>query len=191
MELKGRTVLFLIDSIFFDTDCISAFLWVKNESLLETMYSGKIVIPKEVYDELNKPSILHLKHRIDQLISRGSAKIMTMYIMTEEYDLYRNLTTISEYNHKVIGKGEAASISLAKKYNGILGSNNLRDIKYYVDKFSLKHITTGDILVKAYEDNLITEDQGNIIWSEMLSKRRRIGADSFTEFLKIKKSYDN
>ena len=39
MELKGRTVLFLIDSIFFDTDCISAFLWVKNESLLETMYS--------------------------------------------------------------------------------------------------------------------------------------------------------
>lgn len=48
-------MLFLIDSIFFDTDCISAFLWVKNESLLETMYSGKIVIPKEVYDELNKP----------------------------------------------------------------------------------------------------------------------------------------
>ena len=184
MELKGRTVLFLIDSIFFDTDCISAFLWVKNESLLETMYSGKIVIPKEVYDELNKPSILHLKHRIDQLISRGSAKIMTMDIMTEEYDLYRNLTTISEYNHKVIGKGEAASISLAKKYNGILG------IKYYVDKFSLKHITTGDILVKAYEDKLITEEQGNIIWSEMLSKRRRIGANSFTEFLKIKK-YDN
>ena len=114
MELERRTELFLIDSIFFDTDCISAFLWVKNESLLETMYSGKIVIPKEVYDELNKPSILHLKH-----------------------------------------------------------------------------ITTGDILVKAYEDNLITEDQGNIIWSEMLSKRRRIGANSFTEFLKIKKSYDN
>ena len=72
----------------------------------------------------------------------------------------------------------------------IIEYNNLRDIKYYVDKFSLKHITTGDILVKAYEDNLITEDQGNIIWSEMLSKRRRIGANSFTEFLKIKK-YDN
>ena len=127
MELKGRTVLFLIDSIFFDTDCISAFLWVKNESLLETMYSGKIVIPKEVYDELNKPSILHLKHRIDKLIARGSAKIMLMDIMTEEYDLYRKLTTISE----------------------------------------------------------------NIIWSEMLSKRRRIGSNSFTEFLKIKKSDNN
>ena len=127
MELKGRTVLFLIDSIFFDTDCISAFLWVKNENLLEKMYSGKIIIPKEVYDELNKPSILHLKHRIDKLIARGSAKIMLMDIMTEEYDLYRKLTTISE----------------------------------------------------------------NIIWSEMLSKRRRIGSNSFTEFLKIKKSDNN
>lgn len=41
-----------------------------------------------------------------------------------------------------------------------------------------------------YENSLITEDQVNIIWSEMLSKRRRIGANSFTEFLKIKK-YDN
>ena len=172
-------MLFLIDSIFFDTDCISAFLWVKNESLLEKMYSGKIIIPKDVYDELNK------------LIAIGSAKIMLMDIMTEEYDLYRKLTTISENNHKIIGKGEAASISLAKKYDGILGSNNLRDIQYYVDKFSLKHITTGDILVKAYEDNLITEDQGNIIWSDMLSKRRRIGANSFTEFLKIKKSDNN
>ena len=75
-------------------------------------------------------------------------------------------------------------------HNHLCLTNNLRDIKYYVDKFSLKHITTGDILVKAYEDKLITEEQGNIIWSEMLSKRRRIGANSFTEFLKIKK-YDN
>lgn len=41
----------------------------------------------------------------------------------------------------------------------IIEYNNLRDIKYYVDKFSLKHITTGDILVKAYEDKLITEEQ--------------------------------
>ena len=68
------------------------------------MYSGKIIIPKEVYDELNKPSILHLKHRIDKLIARGSAKIMLMDIMTKEYDLYRKLTTISETNHKIIGK---------------------------------------------------------------------------------------
>ena len=141
----------MTDSIFFDTDCIGAFLWVGAENLLEKLYFGKIVIPKEVYDEFNKPSIIHLKDRIDQLVANGSATIVSMEITTEEYALYKSLTTGCESGCKIIGKGEAAAISLAKKYNGVLGSNNLGDIKYYVDKFNLKHITTADILVEAFE----------------------------------------
>lgn len=58
-----------------------------------------------------------------------------------------------------------------------------RDIQCYVEEFSLKHLTTGDILVKAFEKNLITEQQGNELWSKMLAKRRKLGAVSFTEFL--------
>lgn len=49
----------------------------------------------------------------------------------------------------MIGKGEAASISLAKEHNGIVASNNLSDIAYYIEKFKLKHITTGDILLES------------------------------------------
>lgn len=175
----------MTDSIFFDTDCICAFLWVKKESLLDKMYTGEIVIPKQVYDEIDKPTIPHLKARIDLLISKGSATVMAIDIGTEEYDLYRRLTTYSkEINNKVIGRGEAASISLAKKYNGILASNNLRDIDQYVREFSLRHVTTGDILIEAYSKKLITEADGNVIWKEMLKKRRKIGAASFSEFLK-------
>lgn len=176
----------MTDSIFFDTDCISAFLWVNEQSLLEKMYPGKIVIPKEVYDELDKPNISHLKARLDQLISNGSGEIMSMDITSPEFELYRKLTSISNTNMKVIGSGEAASISLAKKYNGILGSNNLRDIQFYVEKFSLKHVTTGDILIKAFDLNIITEKQGNLIWTNMLNKRRKLGARSFTDFMKEK-----
>ncbi len=73
-------------------------------------------------------------------------------------------------------------IALAKEYNGILGSNNLRDVLFYVKKFSLKHITTGDILVEVFDSNLITEAQGNLIWDEMLKRKRKIGASSFTEY---------
>ncbi len=177
----------MINSIFFDTDCICAFLWVRNESLLEKMYPGKIVIPKQVYDEIDKPTIPQLKARIDQLIARGSAIVMSIDINSEEYYLYRNLTTFSG-NNKVIGRGEAASISLAKKHDGILGSNNFRDVAQYVDEFSLKHVTTGDILVEALERKLITEQEGNIIWQKMLNKRRKIGAESFTEFLQKSKA---
>ncbi len=176
----------MTDSIFFDTDCISAFLWIRNESLLAKMYFGKIVIPKEVYDEMDKPSIPHLKAGIDRLIAERAVQIMTMDILSEEYALYRSLTTLSEEYPKVIGRGEAASIALAKKYNGILGSNNLRDIKQYVEAFSLKHMTTGDILVEAYKKKLITEHEANTIWANMLKKKRKLGASSFTEFLQSK-----
>ncbi len=111
---------------------------------------------------------------------------MSMDISSEEYALYRELTTNSGGN-KVIGSGEAASISLAKKHNGVLGSNNLRDIICYVNKYSLKHVTTRDILVETFQKELITEKEGNTIWASMLEKRRKIGANSFTEFLQRSK----
>ncbi|WP_368346775.1 hypothetical protein [Peptostreptococcus anaerobius] len=177
----------MTNSIFFDTDCICAFLWINKESLLEKMYPGKIVIPKEVYNEIDRPNIPHLKARIDKLIDSGSAIVMSMDISSEEYSLYRKMTTYSGKN-KVIGSGEAASISLAKKHNGVLGSNNLRDVSYYIKKYSLNYVTTGDILVEALKKGLITEQEGNTIWAGMLKKRRKIGANSFTEFLQISKS---
>lgn len=173
----------LTSRVFIDTDCISAFLWVGTEYLLEKLYSGKIVIPQEVYDEINIPTIPHLKSRIDQLVAKGSAEIVSIDIGTEEYALYRDLTRNHDSN-KVIGKGEAASISLAKKHNGILGSNNLRDVKPYVEEFSLEHMTTGDILVEAFKAQFITEQEGNHIWNNMLKKRRKIGADSFSDYLR-------
>ncbi|HFE0858431.1 TPA: hypothetical protein ACLYZO_000558 [Streptococcus pneumoniae] len=109
-----------------------------------------MVIPQEVYDEINIPTIPHLKSRIDQLVTKGSAEIVSIDIGTEEYALYRDLTRNHDSN-KIIGKGEATSIFLAKKHNGILGSNNLRDVKPYVEEFSLEHMTTGDILIEAFK----------------------------------------
>ena len=69
---------------------------------------------------------------------------------------------------------------------GIVASNNLSDINGYVDEFKLRHITTGDILIEAYKKDIITEQQGNTIWAAMLAKRRKIGANSFTDYLSIK-----
>ncbi len=39
----------MIDSLFFDSDCISVFLWVKKQNLLTLLYPGKIMIPKPAY----------------------------------------------------------------------------------------------------------------------------------------------
>ena len=85
----------------------------------------------------------------------------------------------------VIGKGEAAAIVMTKSSDGVLASNNLRDIQKYVDKYHLKHITTGDILVEALKKGIITETEGNAIWTNMIAKRRMLPTPTFTDFLKL------
>ena len=51
----------MTEPLFFDTDCISAFLWVDHESILSKLFPGRIVIPKEVYDELSHPGVNRVK----------------------------------------------------------------------------------------------------------------------------------
>jgi len=172
----------MTDSYFFDTDCLSSFLWVdKEDILLKTC--DNIIIPESTYDELSSPSIPHLKNKIDNLMSNGKIKIQEMNIDSEEFSIFQKLTMSPDANHKSIGDGEAASIALSKVYNGVLASNNLKDIKQYIDEFQLKHITTGDILKKAYDNKIISENEGNVIWANMIKKRRKIGAGSFSEYL--------
>ncbi|WP_041459387.1 hypothetical protein [Aminobacterium colombiense] len=50
----------MIKKLFFDTGCISSFLWVKEEKILLTLYPERIILPKQVSDELCNPSIPHI-----------------------------------------------------------------------------------------------------------------------------------
>ena len=113
----------MIDSLYFDSDCISAFLWVKEQSLLALLYLGMIVIPKPAYEELSYPTTPHLKQRIDCLIDNNQASLATIDVDSDAYVLYQKLITSPDNGHKIIGPGEAASITLAKTNNGIVASN--------------------------------------------------------------------
>ncbi len=145
------------------------------------------MIPEEVYTELSIPSIPHLKNRIDVMIANGDAQIATIQSNSEEYRLYRKLISNPDPGHVIIGKGEAAAITLVKERGGILASNNLKDIRTYVDEFNLDHMTTGEILKEALYKGLITEEEGNNLWRNMLNKKRKLGYASFTDFLKENK----
>lgn len=174
----------MTEQLFFDTDCLSAFLWVNNQSLLAQLYPGRIVIPSQVYNELSHPNIPHLKTRIDAMVANSEAKVESFDVGSDMYNLYVKLTSNPEEGHLIIGSGEAAGIVMAKEKDGILASNNLRDVKQYVEEFGLKHITTGDILKEACEKSMISEAQANQLWQDMLNKRRKLGYASFTEYLK-------
>ena len=170
----------LTDLIYFDTDCLSAFLWVKEEKILTSLYSGRIMIPQQVYNEFTVP---HLKQRADTLINSGDAVLKSIMVSTPEFSLYSKLTSNPDAGHSIIGKGEAAALALASAQSGIVASNNLKDVVAYVTQLALRHITTGDIMIEAYKASLITESDGNTIWSAMLAKRRRIGAATFSDYL--------
>lgn len=167
--------------LYFDTDCLSAFLWVKNESILTQLYPGRVVIPKQVYDEL--ASVPHLQARINSLLGQNKVELLEIDAGTPAAELYAELTGNPRPGHIIIGRGEAASLALSKTFNGIVASNNLRDITQYIEEYGLQYKTTGDILLEALDAGIISEPEGNSLWSNMLRKRRQLGASSFTEFL--------
>ena len=174
--------------LFFDTDCISAFLWIDNTSIITKLYNKSIAIPPQVYNELQscRGQAIVVKERIDLMVSSGDAIIVDMETDSKEYEIYSSLAVSPTSNTSLIGRGEAACIAMAKERNGILASNNLRDITKYIEEYNLEHITTGDILVDAYENGMFSKDEIEGIWRNMLSKRRKLGAQSFEEYLNNK-----
>lgn len=174
----------MTNQLFFDTDCLSSFLWVKQEIILLSLYPGRIVLPQEVFVELSNPSIPHLKSKVAVLCSNGDITIKQILINTEEYNLFYEMALSPPKGEMIIGKGEAAALALAKVYGGVIASNNLRDVGKYIEKYELNHVTTGDILVTALNAGLIDENNGNQIWSNMLLKRRLLPTASFSDYLK-------
>lgn len=173
----------MTERLFFDTDCLSAFLWVRRQGLLPRLYPDGVVIPRPVYRELSRPGAPHLRQRLDALLAQHLVSVQDIAIDSEAYATYYQLTEAPAPGHKVIGSGEAASIALAREQGGIVASNNLKDIQACISQFRLRHVTTGDILTDAYRRGILTLAEGNTIWAAMLAKRRRLGAVSFSAYL--------
>jgi len=171
----------MTEPLFLDTDCLSTFLIVQRENLVLQLYAGRIGIPRQVYAELSKMAFL--KTRVDALLKANRVMLYQIAAGSDPGDLYLKLTTAPEPGYKIIGSGEAAAIVLTKQYDGILGSNNMRDILPYIALYHLQHRTSADIMVEALEQRLISEGQGNSIWREMLQRNRKMPAETFSDFL--------
>jgi len=102
----------MTDQLFFDTDCISAFLWVKEENILLKLYPNRVVLPKQVFQELSNPSIPHIKRRVHDLCLKGEVLTKEIVVNTDEYALYHELAASPPKGERIIGKGEAAALRL-------------------------------------------------------------------------------
>ena len=173
----------MTDRLFFDTDCISSFMWSDEGCLLTQLYPGRIIIPEMVHQELSRVRQPQFVKRINSLLDSGEATLMDIEVGSPSFSLYRRMTTNPEPGHSAIGKGEASALALAHEHNGIIASNNFRDIRQYVHDLKLNYLSTGDIMVEAYEQGLISLDKANDIWRIMVQEDCWIGADSFNDFL--------
>ena len=184
--------------IIFDTDCLSCFLMIDEMFILKQLYD-KIIIPQQVYDEFDKRNTQHLKRKLDQLMKEHFIEKEDFELETPEYLNYKNLHEEKfEYTNEVtgkkkifvIGKGEAAAIILAQKYNATIASNNTRDVIQLVKRYNLNWMRTGDILHDAINNNLLTIDEASVLWTKMLKKGRYLNPKNFKDY-KSTKEYFN
>lgn len=173
----------MTEQLFFDTDCISSFLWTDKGCLLADLFPGRIIIPEMVFSELSRVHKPQFVQRLGLLLDSGQARRMDIAFGTASFRLYRKFTANPEPGHAIIGNGEASALALAKEHDGIIASNNFRDIAPYIRELEIHYTTTGDILVEAYENGFINLAEAESIWKTMIEEDCWIGADTFSEYL--------
>jgi predicted nucleic acid-binding protein len=162
--------------LVLDADLLSSFAWVDRLDILVKLYAKKMIVLDEVLDEISK--VKYLADKVQQYIDNRSIKLMCLNATDPEAVELAHLR-----DEGSLGKGEAACMAYLKYNYGTLGSNNLSDIKVRCLEKNICLITTQDVIHRAYEKNLITLEEANEIWSEMIRKRIKLPASSFSDIL--------
>lgn len=162
--------------IIWDTDALSAFLWINKLEILVKKYSNfENIVLEAVLDELNHPSIPHIYKRFT--VHQDSFILTDLDITDiEQITYFEELTNI-------MGSGEAACITYAKFHSGqYLGSNNLSDISKICEEENIIIISTGTILCELVEDSELSLPEAEKIWEAMKSKGRKLPQCSFKTY---------
>ena len=141
----------------YDIDCLLYFLKMKRADLLEAEFNH-IVISNKVFNSLNNPSIPDfIKDNLNDLVDKGFVKVEEISYNTKTFDIYYEIK--EDHKNQVLGDGEASSIAIAIKNNGIIAYNNPDAIKDYLEKYNLKCITVEDILKDLLKKGIISQDE--------------------------------
>lgn len=162
--------------LILDTDFTSSFAWVNRLDILEGLYSKRMIILDEVLEELNR--VPHLAARVELSVRNGHIKHVSMFADSPEALQLGKLLETGKY-----GSGEAACMAYLTQHDGILGSNNLSDVKVFCIQNNKCLLTTADVMHQAFKAGLIALDEADGIWSDMISKKRKLPASSFSEYI--------
>ena len=143
--------------IIYDIDCLLYFLKKERTDLLEEEFS-KIIISNKVFNSLNNPSISDsIKDNLNSLVEKEFVKVEEISFNTETFDIYYEIK--NDHKNQVLGDGEASSIAIAIKNNGIIAYNNPNAIKDYLEKYDLRCITLEDIFNDLLKKGIISKEE--------------------------------
>ena len=162
--------------IILDSDFLSSFAWVNRMDILEGLYSKRMIVLEEVLEELRR--VPHLASRVELSIRNGHISSEAMLANSPEALQLAKFLELGRY-----GTGEASCMAYLTQHDGILGSNNLSDVKAFCTKNKKHLLTTADVLHQAYQKGHINLDEANKTWTKMLSKKQKLPTSSFTEYL--------
>ncbi len=141
----------------YDIDCLLYFLRIERTDLLEEIFNH-IVISNKVFNSLNNPSIPDfIKDNLNNLVDKGFVKVEEISFNTETFDIYYEIK--NDHKNQVLGDGEASSIAIAIKNNGVIAYNNPDAIRNYLEKYDLRCITLEDIFNKLLKKGIISQKE--------------------------------
>ncbi len=141
----------------YDIDCLLYFLKIERTDLLEELFNH-IVISNKVFNSLNNPSIPDfIKDNLNNLVDKEFVKVEEISFNTETFDIYYEIK--NDYKNQVLGDGEASSIAIAIKNNGVIAFNNPDAIRNYLEKYNLRCITLEDIFNDLFKKGIISQKE--------------------------------
>jgi len=151
--------------ILLDCDVIIHFTKAGQQLLLPKIFPSRFVILDKVKTELDKrkKNLVALENFI------AWSKIPIIPFPQEKKILieYARLTSR-------MGDGEAACMAVAKHTKDFIASSNLKDIKTYCDLNGITYLTTMDILLEAYQKEVMSEAQCDAFISDVKSRGSKL-----------------
>ncbi|MED3441938.1 hypothetical protein [Bacillus subtilis] len=150
-----------------DTGIILRFGITNQLRILESLYSGNIILPTEVINEFI--TIGKLNHDLTDAIQKK---------WIEEFKInfvdHPNICLTFAKLNKRFGAGESAVMAIAKDKGWTVGSDDLKATKKYCSTNKIPLMGTLGILYDAYDKEIINASEGQQILNDMLSKTRYI-----------------
>lgn len=152
----------------------------KGLYLLDLLYSGEIIIPSQVLEEATLKTELYQKIKLLK-----EREVFQIYSIDDISEMRRfaKLERRFKDNGEAQAKGEAAVLTIAEITKGTVCSDNISDVKPYIDRHNMKLKTTLSILFDAYFQKIIDQRQGEEMIKNIIKDGNKIPVNTFKDVI--------